>query len=233
MTFPKKLKAKEMGSPMQHSTQHEVVGTRKGIRITSFSVEWGLWSSMKSRGDRRCQIVRNWFIVLFLGAGTTPWNGQDFGVGKMISKSYRREEDTRDFYLFSRKRNRFFLFQLLLVTMKGWINVGRVQASDRICYHLQLCVKRVRLLRNLGREFKFHKHAVDGTEGKESTWKGKFRLLISIPIVIIVLILFSALFLASIHQILCNPGYSLLPGSFAPRWATIVFQNQHLKDCDS
>ena len=150
----------------------------------------------------------------------------------MTSMSCRRGEDARGFYMFSRKRNSFFL-STTIGDCERLNNVGQVQASDRIRYHLQLCVKRVRLLRNLGQKFSFHKHAADGKEGKEGTWKGRFRLLISIPIVIIVLILFSALFLVSIRRILCQPGYSLLPGSFPPGWATTVFQNQHLKDSDS
>jgi hypothetical protein len=96
-------------------------------------------------------------------------------------------------------------------TIWGWEKT--ISSED---FARKLCVKRVRLLRNLGPKFRFHQQAADGKEGKEGTWKGRFRLLISIPIVIIVLILFSALFLVSIRQILCNPGYSLLPGSFPP-----------------
>lgn len=155
-------------------------------------------------------------VYCFVFGGThNTLTRQDFGVGKMTSMSCRRGEDARGFYMFSRKRNSFFL-STTIGDYERLNNVGRVQASDRIRYHLQLCVKRVRLLRNLGPKFSFHKHAADGKEGKEGTWKGRFRLLISIPIVIIVLILFSALFLVSIRRILCKPGYSLLPGSFPP-----------------
>lgn len=210
-----------MGSPMQHSTQHEVVGTCNGIRMTSFSVEWGLCrpaNTIFKEVKRGLDLLNSEELVYcFVFGGThNTLTRQDFGVGKMTSMSCRRGEDARDFYLFSRKRNSFFL-STTTGDYERLNNVGRVQASDRIRCRLQLCVKRVRLLRNLGPKFRFHKHASDGKEGKEGTWKGRFRLLISIPIVIIVLILFSALFLVSIRQILCNPGYSLLPGSFPLR----------------
>lgn len=67
----------------------------------------------------------------------------------------------------------------------------------------KIYVNRGERLINKGENFRFHLHAQDGTEKlKSSRWK----LSGSICGVIVVLLLFSGTFIASIHQILCHPG---------------------------
>ena len=46
------------------------------------------------------------YCFVFWGTHNTMTR-QDFGVDKMTSMSCRREEETRDFYLFSQKREQF------------------------------------------------------------------------------------------------------------------------------
>lgn len=157
----------------------------------------------------------------------------------MTSKSCPKEYEALDFCLFSWQKTSCCLFQLLVVTKKNlikWKGTCRhLTKLAAVCLlFLQLCVQRVRSLRNKGPKFRFHKYAADGKEGKEGKGNSRSRLMKSIPVIIIVLILFSALFLVSIRQILCNPSYSLLPGSFPPsQWTTLLFQSQHLGDSES
>jgi len=93
--------------------------------------------------------------------------------------------------------------------MQFWTDLHeRDSESHFFRFASQIFVLRGQELLKKGKDFRFHMHAKDG---RDKPMSRQWKLSVSIFGIIVVLLLFSGTFIASIHQILCNPGESKLP----------------------